>query len=74
MTVFSVKFQDVTAFESGGERPIPILCSLCPSLSDFFGERAFAFERKIAQQQLYSKQKNVTVHGKTYLNAYPLNG
>lgn len=33
--------------------------SLLSALSDFFGERAFAFERKITQQQLYSKQTNL---------------
>ena len=46
------------------------------ALSDFFGarERAFAFERKITQKLLYSEQKNVTVHGKTHLNPYSLNG
>ena len=48
LTVFSAKFQDVTAFESGDQSS-----ALC-ALSDFLGERAFAFERKITQQQLCS--------------------
>ena len=44
LTVFSAKFQDVTAFESGGER---YQSSAPCALSDFFGDRAFAYERKI---------------------------